>query len=419
MAPLTEWIHLNVSGTLVATTLATLRADPNSVLAKMFGGSLKPSEQDAQNRFLLDRPPSAFMVVLNWLRTGVLDLGSCSRDLVRAEASYWQLEGLMSLVDEPLPDFPDRGSFVRALCSGVRENALVGVKLNGLDLSLLHLEQLCLERAVLSRANLNSCNMQGTIMSKIRAINANFAKVQAAKAMFTLGVLDGSNFEGASLSGAAFSGCQLVGCNFRNADLKVAIFQRSNMIGSDFSGAQLNDAHLQDADLRNCNFLNAQLEHCHLGDADLRGAKIDWVKLGEMPFVRGVKVTEAEYEAIDRPDKHLLKLRIIGNEEAESVGRLRKQIMEVDLIVFVVGYGSITGSGQGEHFSMEAAKLVATIGPDITTRVVDVVGTSELIDDLFFITSTRQWPKVFYKGQFIGGYRALLQWYQQRQNPSI
>ncbi len=36
-----------------------------------------------------------------------------------------------------------------------------------------------------------------------------------------------------------------------------------------------------------------------------------------------------------------------------------------------------------------------------------MIGHSELIDDLFLLTSSRFWPKVFFRGKFIGGLESL------------
>ncbi|KAG1377113.1 hypothetical protein G6F61_007015 [Rhizopus arrhizus] len=62
-----EKIKLNVGGQLFQTSLFTLKKDPNSILATMFGEP-KTIQPDADNSYFIDRDGTYFRLVLNYLR---------------------------------------------------------------------------------------------------------------------------------------------------------------------------------------------------------------------------------------------------------------------------------------------------------------------------------------------------------------
>jgi hypothetical protein len=68
------WVKLNVGGQQFWTTLTTLNAEPDSMLARMFDsnveGRLAPGRQDDSGAYLIDRTPKYFEPILNYLRTG-------------------------------------------------------------------------------------------------------------------------------------------------------------------------------------------------------------------------------------------------------------------------------------------------------------------------------------------------------------
>lgn len=69
-----EWITLNVGGKTFTTTRSTLcQKAPDSVLARMFGNDfMAPCHRDRHGHYLIDRTPSYFEPILNFLRTGTL-----------------------------------------------------------------------------------------------------------------------------------------------------------------------------------------------------------------------------------------------------------------------------------------------------------------------------------------------------------
>jgi len=75
-----KWITLNVGGKLFTTTKMTLTAkEPFSMLSRMFATdsgscSLSPSCRDRRGAYLIDRSPTYFEPILNFLRHGKLIL---------------------------------------------------------------------------------------------------------------------------------------------------------------------------------------------------------------------------------------------------------------------------------------------------------------------------------------------------------
>ena len=94
---LTDWIKLNVGGTMFETTRSTLMAEPNSLLAKMFApDSDLPAASDTEDGvYRIDASPRAFGVILNWLRYKKLLLEDCSVEEVAAAADFFRLEDLI------------------------------------------------------------------------------------------------------------------------------------------------------------------------------------------------------------------------------------------------------------------------------------------------------------------------------------
>ena len=66
---MSNWIKLNVGGTIFETTLTTLTSKPESVLARMFqpGSSIPPAAK-TDGVYFIDACPRAFGVILNYLR---------------------------------------------------------------------------------------------------------------------------------------------------------------------------------------------------------------------------------------------------------------------------------------------------------------------------------------------------------------
>ena len=99
-------VKLNVGGTIFQTTQATLLSDQNSMLAKMFSTEKNgriPAIQDDSGAYFIDRCPKYFGIILNFLRGGVVEKGAnVDVTLLRAEAEYFCIEGLVKVIDEEI-----------------------------------------------------------------------------------------------------------------------------------------------------------------------------------------------------------------------------------------------------------------------------------------------------------------------------
>lgn len=167
------WIRLNVGGTRLITTRDTLTmVEPHSVLARMFGhaSTLSPALKDEKGFFMIDRSAEPFQAILLYLRTGAINHSVVG---LKEEAAFWGLTDLLEKLNDQVtstsdgycvlmflllqkPDFPDRGSFVRASLSAdaARNEAFVGLRFCTLDLSMLVLEGILFQRCNFSRCNL-------------------------------------------------------------------------------------------------------------------------------------------------------------------------------------------------------------------------------------------------------------------------
>merc|ERR1719347_1039699 len=66
---MTDWLKLNVGGTIFETSRATLTSHPTSSLARMFepNSNLPPATITPDGVYLIDACPAGFSVILNWL----------------------------------------------------------------------------------------------------------------------------------------------------------------------------------------------------------------------------------------------------------------------------------------------------------------------------------------------------------------
>ncbi|KAI9251248.1 BTB/POZ protein [Sporodiniella umbellata] len=101
-----EKIKLNVGGQLFQTSLSTLRRDPHSLLAVMFGDP-KTVQPDADQSYFIDRDGTYFRLVLNYLRdlkvpASVIHHPKIMDELMQ-EAQFYKLKDLLALQWQGLP----------------------------------------------------------------------------------------------------------------------------------------------------------------------------------------------------------------------------------------------------------------------------------------------------------------------------
>lgn len=91
-----EIVNVNVGGVCYTTTISTLTRYPGSMLGAMFNGSM-PTGQDDKGNYFIDRDGNMFRYILNFLRSGQLDLPEDFKEysLLYREADFYQIEPLL------------------------------------------------------------------------------------------------------------------------------------------------------------------------------------------------------------------------------------------------------------------------------------------------------------------------------------
>jgi hypothetical protein len=99
-----EWIKLNVGGQTFMTTRTTLCHDPKSFLYRLCQDDPDlNSDKDDSGAFLIDRDPSYFSPVLNYLRHGKLVLGPhLALEGVLEEAEFYNIADLIALTRQQI-----------------------------------------------------------------------------------------------------------------------------------------------------------------------------------------------------------------------------------------------------------------------------------------------------------------------------
>uniref|UniRef100_A0A672GX77 Potassium channel tetramerization domain containing 21 n=1 Tax=Salarias fasciatus TaxID=181472 RepID=A0A672GX77_SALFA len=94
--PVRDPVSLNVGGQVYTTTLDTLTRYRDSMLGAMFTGQI-PALRDRRGNVFIDRDGNVFRHILNFLRSGALDLprGFKELALLRREADFFQIRPLV------------------------------------------------------------------------------------------------------------------------------------------------------------------------------------------------------------------------------------------------------------------------------------------------------------------------------------
>ncbi|KAI1707657.1 BTB/POZ domain-containing protein [Ditylenchus destructor] len=98
-----DWVRLNVGGKVFQTTKSTLSTHPESFLARLANGNI-PSEKDESGAFLIDRNYEHFGTILNYFRSGVVNLDrneKAMKDLL-CEADFYNVQSLVNVIHKAM-----------------------------------------------------------------------------------------------------------------------------------------------------------------------------------------------------------------------------------------------------------------------------------------------------------------------------
>ncbi|KAM4672611.1 BTB/POZ domain-containing protein KCTD17 isoform 1-T1 [Amazona ochrocephala] len=102
---LAKWVRLNVGGTVFLTTRQTLCREQKSFLCRLCLGEELQSDRDETGAYLIDRDPTYFGPILNFLRHGKLVLDKdMAEEGVLEEAEFYNIGPLIRIIKDRLEE---------------------------------------------------------------------------------------------------------------------------------------------------------------------------------------------------------------------------------------------------------------------------------------------------------------------------
>ncbi|NXJ88005.1 KCD17 protein, partial [Corythaixoides concolor] len=100
-----KWVKLNVGGTVFLTTRQTLCREQKSFLCRLCQGEELQSDRDETGAYLIDRDPTYFGPILNFLRHGKLVLDKdMAEEGVLEEAEFYNIGPLIRIIKDRLEE---------------------------------------------------------------------------------------------------------------------------------------------------------------------------------------------------------------------------------------------------------------------------------------------------------------------------
>lgn len=175
----TKQIKLDVGGYKFSTTLTTLTADPDCMLAAMFSGRFIV-EKNEEGCVFIDRDGQYFHHILNWLRNGTLPPieSQLEREYLLVESKYYQITSLNEylLAQDPHPQKIDPAEkFTLKELLHLVNNTPVGRKLQlpSADMRGLNLDGISLQGANIKFAKLDRATIQYANLQEVLGQNAS------------------------------------------------------------------------------------------------------------------------------------------------------------------------------------------------------------------------------------------------------
>lgn len=284
-----EWVTLNVGGKCFTTSKRTLiSSEPTSMLARMFSDEnslFSPSSRDKNGAYLIDRSPTYFEPILNYLRCGQLIYDkNINPEGILEEARFFGIESVIPILEhtvnvrEPRDKAPlTRRDVIDALIKSPKDSllrfqgvSLAGADLSKLDLSNINFKYANLQGCNLSWANLSWCCLERADLSHAMLDNAQLIGIKMPVVIdCNYGIIN-LLFLGVKGLRAVLEGASMKNCNFKDPAGTRAIFEGVNL-----KGACLEDSDMGGVNLRIANCKKANLKNCDLRSADLAGADLE------------------------------------------------------------------------------------------------------------------------------------------------
>ena len=266
-------IKFNVGGEIFATSRETIANDEFCMLNVMLKHeSSMLSSRDELGAIFIDRDPTYFSYVLNYLRNGIVDLPPERYKLnaILREAEFYQINGLYTSVQKHRRR---RARITReGLLTMINTRGSSGLMLPNTDFSGEDLSHLSLTKGMFINANLSEADMRFSDFERTRFSGSLFRLANLSNATLTEARLDGADFTGANLQKTQLYKADLKNACLRGCDLMRANLQQACLVGVDLRGAMMQGVILHGADLRNFNLEGSNMQGANLEGANMEGA---------------------------------------------------------------------------------------------------------------------------------------------------